>query len=158
MPSSNYPYPTSSAVTAVMRANPKQDTRPERLLRSALHARGYRFRKHLLIEAGTIRVRADVAFPRRKVVVFLDGCFWHRCPTHGNTPRANASYWAPKLARNVDRDLHVNEALRAAGWTVLRIWEHVPTEEAVDLVVQSVMAVTPPAPGAAAAWNKSERS
>jgi DNA mismatch endonuclease, patch repair protein len=136
MQSSGYPNPTSAAVTAVMRANPKRDTRPERLLRSALHARGYRFRKQLLIEAGTVRVYADVAFPRHRTAVFVDGCFWHCCPAHGNTPRANTSYWAPKLARNVERDRRVSEALRAAGWKVVRIWEHTPTEKAVDLVAR----------------------
>jgi DNA mismatch endonuclease (patch repair protein) len=63
-----------------MRANPRANTKPEVRMRSALHALGYRFRKGLPIEAAGIRVRPDIVFPRRRVAVFIDGCFWHSCP------------------------------------------------------------------------------
>lgn len=139
-PVSSRPYPnaTSAAVTAVMKANRKKDTKPEVRLRSALHARGLRFRKDFLVVLPGVRVRADVAFPRQRLAVFADGCFWHRCPIHGKPPRANTSYWGPKLDRNVDRDRRVNEALEANGWAVARIWEHEDPFEAASRIAASL--------------------
>lgn len=79
-------------------------------------------------------MRPDIVFTRRRIAVFVDGCFWHACPEHGRPPRRNEWYWTPKLQRNVDRDAEVTQALEAAGWHVLRVWEHVPVEEAVSAV------------------------
>jgi DNA mismatch endonuclease (patch repair protein) len=68
------------------------------------------------------------------VAVFLDGCFWHCCPEHGNRPATNTHYWHAKLARNVARDRRNDEALAEAGWTVMRIWEHeLPAEAAARI-------------------------
>lgn len=113
-----------------MRANRRRDTGPERRLRSLLHARGLRFRVDYRVWGGRRAPRPDIAFTRQKVAVFVDGCFWHSCPEHGRTPQVNSSYWGPKLARNAERDRLDDEALRAAGWQVTRIWEHVPSEQA----------------------------
>jgi DNA mismatch endonuclease (patch repair protein) len=134
----DYPHPTSQAVSAVMRANPRANTKPEVRVRSALHALGYRFRKGLPIEAAGIRVRPDIVFPRRRVAVFIDGCFWHSCPEHGNMPESNTHYWKPKLERNAIRDARVTEALKGAGWHVVRIWEHVPEHEAIAVIESSL--------------------
>lgn len=133
---SRYPEPSSAAVTAVMKGNRKRDTRPEVRLRSALHHAGLRFRKDRLIAAGNLVVRADVVFPRARVVVFSDGCFWHACPEHGTSPQSNVGYWTPKLARNVERDRRVDEALREAGWIVMRVWEHESPEQAAERVAR----------------------
>jgi DNA mismatch endonuclease (patch repair protein) len=65
----------------------------------------------------------DFVWRRERVAVFVDGCFWHQCPIHGETPRARLEYWSAKLKRNVERDRRVTKELRALGWTVLRIWE-----------------------------------
>ena len=99
-----------------MRANRRADTKPELALRSALHRRGYRFRKdhRLDLDAGA-RVRPDIAFTARRVAVFVDGCFWHACPEHGRNPAVNEWYWAPKLRRTVERDRAADAALVAAG-------------------------------------------
>src|SRR6266540_6172372 len=126
-----YPAPTSRAVSAVMRGNRRTDTTPETRVRSLLHLHGYRFRKDYRIEVPGARVRPDIVFTRQRLAVFIDGCFWHRCPKHGNMPQANTTYWAAKLDRNVARDERVDLALRGAGWTVLRLWEHLKPEEAV---------------------------
>jgi len=67
--------------------------------------------------------KPDFVFREEKVAVFVDGCFWHGCPRHGRVPSSRLEYWGPKLARNVHRDRAVTRALRASGWTVLRIWE-----------------------------------
>lgn len=134
----SYPAPTSPTVSAVMRANRRTDTRPERALRSALHARGLRFRKDFTIAAADVRVRADVVFPACRVAVFVDGCFWHCCPEHGTRPGRNASYWTTKLANNVERDQRVTRALRERGWTVVRLWEHQTVGDACEEVWRAI--------------------
>lgn len=119
-----YPHPQSQAVSDRMRRNGRRDTRPELALRSLLHRSGLRFRVDLPIKTPGVTVRPDIVFTRRRLAVFVDGCFWHRCPAHGTEPRHNPSYWAPKFARNVARDRRVDAALIASGWRVLRAWEH----------------------------------
>jgi DNA mismatch endonuclease (patch repair protein) len=121
-----------------MKSNRRSDTGPERLLRSAMHARGLRFRKDYRIDLSELRVRADVAFPRVRVAVFVDGCFWHRCPDHASDPRNNAEFWERKLSGNVERDRRVDVALEADGWTVIRCWEHEPASVAAEKVAAVV--------------------
>lgn len=133
-----YPHPTSTAATNRMRGNRRADTRPEMRLRSALHRRGMRFRKDYRIDAGHRRVRADVAFPRQRLAVFVDGCFWHSCPDHGAAPKSNLDYWIPKLQGNIDRDRAVDQALQDSGWTVLRFWAHVPVAVAAREICQRI--------------------
>jgi DNA mismatch endonuclease (patch repair protein) len=123
-----------------MRANPRADTGPERRLRALLHAQGYRFRKDHPIRVPGFSVRADIVFTGKRVAVFVDGCFWHACPEHGSSPRTNAAYWLPKLQRNVERDRLVDERLLGAGWTVVRLWEHVPLPVAAEQVVAALAA------------------
>lgn len=129
-----YPHPASESVTRVMRANRRRDTKPERDLRSMLHRRGFRFRKDYPIRIPGRTVRGDIVFPKKGVVVFVDGCYWHRCPNHGTLPRRNVAYWLPKLARNVERDRTVDLGLSAEGWHVVRIWEHISTADAANWV------------------------
>jgi DNA mismatch endonuclease (patch repair protein) len=103
-------------------------TTPERTLRSAMWSaglRGYR------INVRTPGGRADAAFVRHRVAVFIDGCFWHGCPEHYVRPRSRAAFWAGKLRGNVDRDRRQTAILEAAGWHVCRCWEH---EVFTDLV------------------------
>lgn len=121
-----------------MQGNRGTGTKPEAALRSALHRTGLRFRKGYRLDLGSVKPRPDVVFTRAKVAVFVDGCYWHSCPEHGTQPRSNADYWTPKLARNVERDREQDSALTAAGWTVVRIWEHVALEEAVEVVARAV--------------------
>ena len=133
-----YPLPKDAGRSANMRANRRTDTKPELALRSALHAMGYRYRKDYRLDLRLRRVRPDIAFTSRKVAVFVDGCFWHACPQHGSAPKNNEWYWSPKLAKNVERDQAVDHALADAGWTVVRLWEHVPVADAVAAVVAAV--------------------
>jgi DNA mismatch endonuclease, patch repair protein len=133
-----YPLPTSPGRSANMRANRRTNTKPELALRSALHALGYRYRKDLRLDLPQRRVRPDIAFTSRKVAVFIDGCFWHACPQHGSQPKNNEWYWSPKLDKNVERDRAADAALADAGWTVVRLWEHVPVGDAVAAVVAAV--------------------
>ncbi len=122
-----------------MRANRRTDTKPELALRRALHRQGYRFRKDYRLDlADGKRVRPDIAFTARRVAVFVDGCFWHACPEHGSKPSANVWYWEPKLRRNVERDRAADAALAAAGWNVVRVWEHESLEAAVTAVLAAL--------------------
>jgi len=122
-----------------MQANRSTDTGPELAVRRLVHAMGLRYRVNTRPVA-TLRRTADLVFSRQRVAVFIDGCYWHGCPEHHRQPRANTDYWSSKVARNRARDAATDEALRAAGWTVLRFWEHEPpaaVAEAVRAAVRS---------------------
>jgi DNA mismatch endonuclease (patch repair protein) len=130
-------WASSPAVRAVMRGNRKRDTKPELVLRRQLHALGYRY----LVAARPLGGRfpvVDVLFPKRKVAVFVDGCFWHGCSQHYVAPTRNAQYWVPKIARNQARDADSNRLLASAGWTVIRLWEHEPPQTAIQRVIEAL--------------------
>lgn len=127
-----------------MRANRARDTGPELRLRRALHALGFRYRVNALVTVPGCRVRPDLVFSRRRVAVFVDGCYWHACAEHGRRPSDPTGYWAAKLEANVARDARVNEALRAAGWRVVRVWEHVDVADAIALVAAEFASEPPP--------------
>ena len=101
-----------------------KDTGPELVLRQALWRRGLRYRLHSKLPG-----RPDIVFKGRRVVVFVDGCFWHGCPAHGVQPKQNSGFWKDKLGRNRARDASVNDELRRLGWCVVRIWEHEVKED-----------------------------
>lgn len=82
------------------------------------------WRRHLPIRAAERTIRPDFVFQRSRLVVFVDGCFWHQCPLHATQPITRRAYWLPKLESNKARDRKINRDLRRLGWTVLRIWEH----------------------------------
>jgi DNA mismatch endonuclease (patch repair protein) len=109
-----------------MQSNRRTGTKPERALASELHRRGLRFRRDVYWTdaAADVRTYIDIAFPRQRVAVFSDGCVWHGCPCRPFSPRANRNYWVGKIARNVARDRRADAALMAAGWSVIRVWEH----------------------------------
>lgn len=118
----------------------RRDTAAERVVRGELHRRGLRYFVDRPVIEGR-RWRADIVFPRRRVAVLVDGCFWHSCPIHRTLPKANRDWWVNKLAANVVRDRTTDAQLETAGWTVLRFWEHQDPEtvaDAVEAVVRSV--------------------
>ena len=110
-----------------------RDNPREQQIRSALHLHGLRFRIHHAAVPGTRRT-IDIAFPGARLAVFSDGCFWHGCPRHGTIPKTNRDWWAAKIAANVARDRDTNVRLTSDGWLVLRVWEHVPLDEAVQMI------------------------
>lgn len=110
-------------------------------MRSRLHRQGLRFRKQQMLRCSNgVRVTPDIVFARARVAVFIDGCFWHCCPVHGNMPTRNQAYWGPKLAANVERDRRADAALRADGWHVERIWEHDAAQDVAERVAAIVWA------------------
>ena len=131
--SSERPPPSSEHARLSMRANRSVDSKLEVKIRSALHRAGLRFFKNRVV-GEVVRTRADIVFSKARIVVFVDGCFWHFCPEHGQLPVANGDFWQAKFARNQQRDRCVTESLESEGWSVVRIWEHEPIERAVAKV------------------------
>lgn len=117
----------------------RRDTKPEILLRRLLHARGLRFRVDRAVLKDRRR-RADIVFGPARVVVFVDGCFWHGCPEHATWPAANADYWREKIETNRARDRDTDLRLAAEGWHVIRVWEHEDSAEAADIIEAAVRA------------------
>ena len=112
---------TPETRSRVMRAIVKKNTKPELLVRKALHRMGMRFRLHVKNLPGT----PDVVLRRHNLAILIHGCFWHQhqgC-RHAKLPRSRLEYWLPKLARNVERDQEAQKALRATGWRSAIIWE-----------------------------------
>jgi DNA mismatch endonuclease (patch repair protein) len=113
-------FDTTAEVAKIMASIKKADTRPEVLLRKKLWKEGFRnYRKYPKLLG-----RPDLYFPAHRLVVFVDGCFWHGCPIHCRIPKKNLAYWTEKIAYNQRRDTMIDEELRSQGLTVLRIWEH----------------------------------
>jgi DNA mismatch endonuclease (patch repair protein) len=122
-----------------MQSNKSRDTKPELALRSAVHRLGLRYRVSAKPLA-ELRRTADLVFPRAKVAVFLDGCFWHGCPEHHTVASANARFWADKVEGNRVRDRDTDGRLAAAGWVSVRIWEHEDPQLAARKVEEIVRA------------------
>lgn len=109
--------------SANMRQIKSTGMKPELLVRRLVHGMGFRYRLHRADLPG----KPDLVFPARRKVIFVHGCFWHQHPDpacgRAHTQRSNNSYWEPKLARNVARDLAAVQLLRETGWDVATVWE-----------------------------------
>jgi DNA mismatch endonuclease (patch repair protein) len=117
-----------------MQSTRRRDTPGEVALRKLLHRHGLRYRIDYPIP-GTRR-RADIVFVSARAAVFVDGCFWHGCPTHGTWPKKNSAWWREKIEANRSRDRDTDRKLRVAGWKVLRFWEHVDPATAAAQVAR----------------------
>ncbi|WP_236976865.1 MULTISPECIES: very short patch repair endonuclease [Mycobacterium] len=135
-------WASSHIARATMRANRSRDTTPEKLLRSALHALGLRFRVSAR-PIPSLNRTADIVFRPARIAVFVDGCFWHGCTTHYTAPRANADFWRAKIQRNQERDRQTDEQLAAEGWTVMRFWEHEDLTQAAVRIEEAVRKARP---------------
>jgi DNA mismatch endonuclease (patch repair protein) len=115
------PIPVNDTISRVMSANKGKSTKPELLLRKALWSYGFRgYRVNWKKAPG----RPDIAFIGKKLAIFVNGCFWHRCPLcNPNSPKSNIEFWENKFLKNSERDNRKNEQLKNAGWTVITIWE-----------------------------------
>ncbi|MFK4100857.1 very short patch repair endonuclease [Streptomyces sp. NPDC019531] len=113
------------------------DTAADVAVRRLLHARGLRYRVSYPVP-DMPRRRIDIAFTKAKIAIIVNGCFWHGCPEHTTQPRAHVEWWQVKLAKNMARYVETTEHLTAAGWTVLRFWEHESPEHIADQVAACV--------------------
>ncbi len=132
------PEPTSEVTTRVMRANKGKDTKPELKLRMALRSAGFPgYRLNWKKAPG----RPDIAYPGRKVAIFVNGCFWHRCP-HCNLPlpKSHTDFWREKFERNVERDARKTSELEAMGWTVITVWE-CELKKHLDKVISKIVMI-----------------
>lgn len=120
-----------------MVGNKSRDTKPELVVRRYLHAAGLRYRVHARPIKDWNR-KADIVFPKAKIAVFVNGCFWHGCPRHYSPPKTNADYWIPKIKRNAERDDETFARLKAEGWLVIPIWEHEDLEKNAEKIVTRV--------------------
>jgi DNA mismatch endonuclease (patch repair protein) len=128
-----------------MQSNRRRDTGPELAIRRAAHQAGLRYRVDFPIRVpGHRSIRPDLVFTRRRVAVFIDGCFWHGCPVHATSPATRARFWADKIAANRERDRRHDDVLAASGWTVVRVWEHEDPGEAVKRIVAAASATGDP--------------
>ena len=100
-----------------------KDTKAEIAFRKELFHNGIRYRLHYPVEG-----RPDIALPSQKIAIFIDGCFWHKCPKCFRPPKSHKNYWEQKINRNLERDKIVNKMLKMEKWKVIRIWEHEITE------------------------------
>jgi DNA mismatch endonuclease (patch repair protein) len=125
-----------------MVGNRSRDTKPELAVRRAVHGLGLRYR------VGTrplpsLRRTADLVFSKRKVAVFVDGCFWHGCPIHSTASKTNIDYWTGKILSNAHRDSETDRLLREAGWVVVRIWSHEDPKLAAEHIQSVVLSRAP---------------
>jgi DNA mismatch endonuclease (patch repair protein) len=114
------PPPLSGIVRRQMQSMPRKNTGIELALRRELHRLGLRYRVHFRALPGT----PDIALTKARIAVFVDGCFWHSCPEHGTSPKNNSTWWASKLAGNVERDRRKDVQLEELGWIPIHVWEH----------------------------------
>lgn len=135
------------AASGRMRKQKVRDTGPELALRRELHGRGLRYFVHRRPLPG-LRREADIVFPRAKVAVFVDGCWWHGCPDgHGGLASTNGAFWSDKIDANRVRDADTDERLAAQGWTSVRVWEHESASLAACEVERAVRARSGPRAG-----------
>src|SRR5919201_1521697 len=141
-PGQTSPPPSSAAVSSRMSRVRTSNTHPELALRSALHARGLRFRVHRPIPG--VRSTPDIVFGPARVAVFVQGCFWHGCFKHRPLPMSNTAWWAAKIEATRARDERIDRELQARGWSVVRVWE---PEDAAGAAQRVSVLVARRAPG-----------
>lgn len=109
-----------------------KNTGLEMKLRRALWKTGLRYRVDFKLPG-----KPDIVFPKRKTVIFIDGCFWHGCPLHGTKPKTNTAFWKTKIKANIERDTQVTLQLNEMGWLVIRVWGH-EIKKCLDVVVKNI--------------------
>ncbi len=119
------PIALNEKVSKNMSCMPRKDSKPELALRRELYKLGLRYRVHVKKLPGT----PDIVFQKAKMVIFVDGCFWHSCPKHGKTPKSNHKWWKKKFEENMKRDQRNDFKLESMGWLPVHIWEH---EDPID--------------------------
>jgi DNA mismatch endonuclease (patch repair protein) len=132
--------PSSLEASRRMAKIRQKSTDIEIALRRELFSIGLRYRIDYEVLKKPRRV-ADIAFPGRRIAIFVDGCFWHGCPLHASWPKSNAEFWRQKIETNRLRDADTNERLRSLGWTVLRFWSHESPVDAAAIVADLVATI-----------------
>jgi DNA mismatch endonuclease, patch repair protein len=145
-------WASSDPIRRTMVHNRGKNTGPELAIRSEVHRRGLRYRVNARPLPG-IRRSADLVFTAAHVAVFVDGCFWHRCPTHFRMPATNTQFWTTKIESNELRDRETDSLLASSGWTVVRVWEHESVADAANLIQAMVRRAKASSTSQAAPWQ-----
>jgi len=133
------PAPSSPQVSRNMKKVRIKDTGPEMAVRRLLYANGLRYRVNYKPKSPKLgRSTIDIAFPGKRLAIFIDGCFWHNCPEHGEIPKANNKWWRNKFAENAARDERVTKTLKEGGWWVQRFWAHETPENVYQLIQDEI--------------------
>lgn len=134
-------FPEVDPVVSARMSNTRgRDTSAEMIVRRALHRRGLRYRVNFRPVPG-LRRTADIAFTKQRIAILIDGCFWHGCPDHYRPATGGRSqFWADKIQQNRRRDGESSQAFAAAGWRVLRFWEHEAADRVVDRIMEELRA------------------
>lgn len=129
--------PSSHEASRRMARVRQKGTMAEVEIRRALRSRGLRYRLQVPV-MNKPRRTADIVFPRQRLAVFVDGCFWHGCPEHASWPKSNAEFWRNKIEENIARDVDTTQRLEMAGWKVIRVWEHEGALKASDRIARKL--------------------
>lgn len=129
--------PSSPEASQRMAKVRQKGTEAELALRRELFRMGLRYRVNYMVLKKPRRV-ADIVFPRLRIAIFVDGCFWHGCPEHATWPKQNAEFWRQKIETNRSRDSDTDARLIELGWRVVRIWEHELPPDAAKRVMKLV--------------------
>ena len=129
------PVAASPETHRKMAAVGRRDTPQEMTIRKALFRAGCRYKTQFR-PLSDHRWTADIAFTKAKVLVFVDGCYWHGCPIHGSIPKTNREWWTAKIGRNVERDREATRVLTERGWTVVRVWSHEDPTAAAESILK----------------------
>lgn len=132
------PSASSHVARKVMQANVGRETSMEKLLRNSLERTRFTFQSNSRPEHD-LKIRADFVFCRRKLCVFLDGCYWHGCRRHYKPPITNREWWDEKISDNKRRDRRQTKELRSRGWVVFRFWEHEVTSVNVLRITSQIV-------------------
>ena len=117
---------SKEARSKIMSKIRSKNTSPEKTLRKALWNMGLRYR----VQYGKEKI--DIAFPSKKLAIFVDGCFWHYCPMHGHVPKSNKDYWMAKFGKNIERAKAKDFRLKSDGWIIIHFWEHEINKDLVN--------------------------
>ena len=116
-----------------------RNTKPEISLRKALFKQDYRYSLNHRFKG--INCKPDIVMVSRRVCIFIDGCFWHRCKKCFRAPRTNKLYWVPKIKENIDRDRRQNSVFKKEKWKVIRIWEHEINQDVCKVVRKIIKSI-----------------
>jgi DNA mismatch endonuclease (patch repair protein) len=133
----NVPAATDKKTLNRMKRQVRTDTNCEMQIRKILYAKGYRYRKNYK-PIKSLNRRADIVFVKWKIAIFVDGCFWHRCPKHWKPPKNNAAWWIRKINSNVKRDKETTDILKKEGWNVIRAWEHEDPNIVANKIIKQI--------------------
>ena len=128
----------SSESSRRMKSQRTRDTKCELNIRKILHSNGFRYRVDIR-PVSNLNRKADIVFPKLRVAIFVDGCFWHGCTHHRGPSKTNSEWWTNKISSNRQRDRDTDMRLESQGWIVIRVWEHEDPQLGASRIMAAVI-------------------